>query len=391
MTSDEKVVAHFREQYGTTPEYLVRAPGRINLIGEHTDYNQGWVLPAAIDKAIYFAVKRNDSKVCNLTALDLKQAEKVSLPVGPLEGPLWVQYVQGACKVLADKGHEVKGFDCVFGGDIPIGAGLSSSAALDCGCIKAISLLNELNLTDWDIVEVSNLSNNHWIGIQSGILDQFASIFGKTGTCMALDCRSRTYERHAVDFGAFELILIDTHVEHQHTSSGYNDLPALCKEAVVSIRSQGVEIDSLRDLSMDMLMDVQQFIDQALYSRAQFIVEENARVGAFVEALKQQDISSLGQLLYASHQGLQHLYQVSCLELDLLVDLTREESAVAGARMMGGGFGGCTLNLVRSTEVERVVHDITTAYKENTSIDASVYQVKISDGVEILKTNVDIY
>ena len=152
-----------------------------------------------------------------------------------------------------------------------------------------------------------------------------------------------------------------------------------------------MEIDSLRDLSMDMLMDVQQFIDQALYSRAQFIVEENARVGAFVEALKQQDISSLGQLLYASHQGLQHLYQVSCLELDLLVDLTREESAVAGARMMGGGFGGCTLNLVRSTEVERVVHDITTAYKENTSIDASVYQVKISDGVEILKTNVDIY
>jgi len=384
MSSHHEVVAHFKESYGISPEYVVRAPGRINLIGEHTDYNQGWVLPAAIDKALFFAVKRNGSSTCNLTALDVNEQVSFTLPIKKQVNPLWGKYAQGACKVIMDRDKVIGGFDCVFGGDIPIGSGLSSSAALDCGLIKSISLLHQLDLPQWDVVEISNVSNNQFLGIQSGILDQFASVFGKEGTCMSLDCRSREYGRYPVDFGDHELVLINSNVKHEHSDSGYNDRPAECRQAVISLQELGVKIKSLRELTMDNLLNVKEEMSPKLFARSKFIIEENARVASFVHALQTQDIGQLGALLYDSHHGLQHQYQVSCEELDLLVDLTREVTAVAGSRMMGGGFGGCTLNLIKSSEADRTVREITTTYKEITSINPAVYKVKISNGVEVL-------
>ena len=381
------VIAQFRALYGSEPEAVIRAPGRINLIGEHTDYNQGLVLPAAIDKSIYFAVKRNDLRKCRIYALDVDQSAEVALPIKKRSGVLWAQYIQGACKVLEDKGYGVSGFDCVFGGDIPIGSGLSSSAALDCGMIKAISVLSDIPLDQWGIVEVSNISNNTFLGIQSGILDQFASVFGESGSCMSLDCRTRNFRHHQVDFERYELILINSNVTHDHSDSGYNDRPAECKRAVEKLNRLGLQIDSLRDLQMDDLLILRSKLDSVLFSRAKYLIKENQRVLKFIKALEIQDISEQGQLLYASHEGLQHLYDVSCPELDLLVDLTRSEDGVAGSRMMGGGFGGCTLNLIKSTEVDRIVADITSSYKAQTSIDASVYKVKISNGLEVIANN----
>lgn len=381
------VIAQFKALYGSEPEAVIRAPGRINLIGEHTDYNQGLVLPAAIDKSIYFAVKRNDLRKCRFYALDVDQSAEVTLPVTTKTGKLWAQYIQGACKVLEDKGYRVLGFDCVFGGDIPIGSGLSSSAALDCGMISAISLLSDIPLDRWGIVEVSNISNNTFLGIQSGILDQFASVFGASGSCMSLDCRTKNFLHHQVDFGSYELILINSNVKHDHSDSGYNDRPAECKRAIEQLNRLGLQIDSLRDLSMDDLLLLRSKLDPILFSRAKYLIEENQRVLEFIKALERQDIFQLGQLLYASHEGLQHLYEVSCPELDLLVDLTRPEEGVAGSRMMGGGFGGCTLNLIKSTEADRVLERITSSYKTQTSIDASVYKVRISNGLEIIANN----
>jgi len=384
----DEVLAMFKEVYGVAPDHVVRAPGRINLIGEHTDYNLGWVLPAAIDKAIFFAVKRNDSKTCNLTALDVNESYQIQLPADTVDGPMWARYMQGACNVLQDRGAQLEGFDCVFGGDIPIGSGLSSSAALDCGLIKSLSILHDMKLEPWDLVDVSNVSNNKILGIQSGILDQFASVFGKEGSCMAMDCRSRTYDRYQVDFGDHELVLINTNVKHEHSDSGYNDRPTECKQAVSKMQEMGMEITSLRDVTRAQLEAVKDQLEPILYNRASFILDENDRVAQFTSALKDKDNGQLGNLLYASHEGLQHLYEVSCAELDLLVDLTRDESAVAGARMMGGGFGGCTLNLIKSSEVDRVVSKVTQAYKTATSIDSSVYKVKVSNGVEELNLEV---
>jgi len=384
MSSHQDILSEFRSIYGSEPDYVVRAPGRINLIGEHTDYNQGWVLPAAIDKALYLAVKRNDSSVCHLHALDVNETAHIALPISQKEGPLWAQYVQGACKVLMSKGFALEGFDCVFGGDIPIGSGLSSSAALDCGFIKSISLLHNLQLNDWEIVDVSNESNNSFLGIQSGILDQFASVFGQESECISLDCRSREYRRHPISLGDYELILINTNVKHDHSESGYNNRPTECKRAVRKLCNLGVEIDTLRDLTVADLEEVKDHIDPMLYQRSRFIVEENMRVQQFIKALGDLDINQLGSLLYASHNGLQHLYDVSCKELDLLIDLTRHQQAVAGARMMGGGFGGCTLNLIKSTEAKKVVDEIVASYQNETNIEATVYNVQIANGVEVL-------
>jgi len=268
----------------------------------------------------------------------------------------------------------------------PRRSGLSSSAALDCGFIKAISLLHDLQLKDWEIVEVSNESNNSFLGVQSGILDQFASVFGRDSMCMSLDCRSREYRYHPIALGDYELILINTNVKHEHIDSGYNDRPAECKEAVRELCNLGVEIESLRDLTLTKLEEVKGRLDHTLYIRSRFILEENERVQQFTNSLVDLDVDRLGQLLYASHDGLQHLYDVSCKELDLLVDLTRQEQAVAGARMMGGGFGGCTLNLIKSSAVEKVVSEMTKRYKETTSIEADVYRVKVADGVQTLES-----
>lgn len=279
---------------------------------------------------------------------------------------------------------DVSGFDCLFSSQIPIGAGVSSSAALECGIAKGINQMSNSGLDNWELVNICNQSSHNFLGIKSGILDQFSSLFGKIDHAMLMDCRSQSFDYHKLDIGSYDLVLINTNVNHSHLSSGYNDRPSESKEAVSIIAKQYPEVTSLRELSSEQLESSKSNLSQVLYNRASFILEENERVHSFKEAMLSKDIEELGRLLYASHQGLKKLYEVSCTELDVLVELTYEEASIAGARMMGGGFGGCTINLIHKNEMESVIERVQEKYKIITGIDSSFYKVSVGNGVEVL-------
>jgi len=384
MIQTEDIQTLFRSEYGESPQVIVRAPGRINLIGEHTDYNMGFVFPAAIDKSMYFAFRENGTMTCNLTAHD-KEA-KVSFDLdGTFEtDKLWAKYCMGVIKEFQKKNITVSGFDCLFLSEIPIGAGVSSSAALECGFAKGIDYMANSQLANWDLATIGNQAENKFLGIQSGILDQFSSLFGKANQAMLMDCENKTFDYYDVDLDTYQIVLINTNVKHSHLSSGYNDRPSECAE-VVSIVSQNYpEVKSLRDLTREQLEASENKLSPTLYNRASFILGENERVHAFKAALLSKDIEEMGRLLYSSHQGLKQLYEVSCKELDILVDLTDAEESIAGARMMGGGFGGCTLNLIHKEGMEEVISHIQLKYKQLTGIASSSYRVKIANGVEVL-------
>ena len=379
----EKVREFFLREFSNEPTIIVRAPGRINLIGEHTDYNLGLVFPAAIDKSMYFAFRANQTKALNLVAHDLN--DRISLQLeNPNSDKLWVRYCLGIIDEYKKLGHTLPGFDCIFMSEIPIGAGLSSSAALECGFAKGIDTLIDSGLNAWDIVRMSNRSENNYLGIQSGILDQFSSMFGQEEKAMLMDCSKDTFEYYPVELAPYSLVLINTNVKHTHLSSGYNDRPAECKEVVKIAKREGIEIDHLSQLNLNQLDALKKQLTDTLYNRAQFIIEENGRVHKFKDALLAKNFTTLGDVLYASHYGLQNLYEVSCTELDLLVELSRQQSAIIGSRIMGGGFGGCTLNLILDEEKERVVKEISLRYHKQTGIEPSVYHVSIGNGVEVI-------
>jgi galactokinase len=378
--TQREVIDAYLSYYGRPPEVIIKAPGRINLIGEHTDYNLGLVMPMAVDKYIYFAIGKNETNLAELHALDISDHALLDLCLLRDDHRLWVNYFIGNLLQFKKRGAALKGFNCVFGGDIPIGSGLSSSAALDCGFIYALSMLYEDPMSKWDIVEISHRSNNDFLNIKSGILDQFASVFGKLDLCMTLDCRSKEYHHYPIDLGDYQLVLINSHVKHSHSDSGYNNRPAECKE-IVDIISKHEEVLSLRDIDFNMLSRHKAILTDKLYRRAHFIISENERVTAFVKAMEQKDIPQLGTLLYASHDGLSTDYEVSCSELDFLVGLSRSEEAVLGSRMMGGGFGGCTLNLLHRDYAEEVLSRIAQSYHEHTGILPEHYFVNASEGV----------
>jgi len=378
---EEVVKREYQKAYGAIPSVVVRSPGRINLIGEHTDYNMGYVLPAAIDKSLYFAFGVNEGQKMSVRALDVNASSTVYLDdLAPRE-ELWLNYLIGILREFRQEGITVSGFNCVFTGDIPIGSGLSSSAALDCGFITGLSQLMGHPLNGWDVVGMSNRSNNDFLGIKSGILDQFASVFGREGESVFLDCKSKQYTYHPLHLTPYEWVLINSNVKHEHASSGYNDRPAECQEVVDMLSTNLPNILSLRDVSIKELSDHKSLISSTLYKRAQFILEENKRVISFLSALEKRDNVTIGRLLYESHYGLQHLYEVSCPELDLLVDLTRHTAHVLGARMMGGGFGGCTLNLVHRDHSDQVIQEIMEQYREKTGVQPDCYKVRSAQGV----------
>lgn len=378
----------FNECFNRKPQFYVKAPGRINLIGEHTDYNMGFVLPAAIDKHILFGFAANGTEnLCQLRALDMKGSFEGSLKDIQKTEHSWVNYLLGVILQCQKRGIEVKGFDCVFAGNIPIGSGLSSSAALECGFARGLAEMAEVSLEKWEIARIGNHTENEFLGIQSGILDQFASTFGKKNHAMKMDCDSQTFEYVPLELGDCCLVLINSNVKHEHTTSGYNDRPTECKQAVEILQKEHPteNIQSLRNVTPSMLEQSTSKLSPTLLNRCQFILAENERVHRFCESMKAKELRVLGKLLYDSHYGLQHLYEVSCEELDLLVDLTRDMPKVLGARMMGGGFGGCTLNLMEKKTSEETVERLLKEYKAKTGIDAEAYFVEIEDGVAIKK------
>jgi len=363
---------------------IVRSPGRVNLIGEHTDYNHGFVLPAAIDKAIYLAAASRPDNEIHLVALDLRKSYNGSLDKLVSSPMHWPDYLLGVVQQLVLEGHPLGGFNIVFAGDIPLGAGMSSSAALECATAFALNQLFDLGLDTLAMVTLAQKAENRFVGVQCGIMDQFASMFGRRDQVIRLDCDSLQYTYFPLQLDGIRIVLLDTHVHHSLASSEYNTRRRQCETGVRLIRENCPEVASLRDVTLDMLDSYVAPVDQLVDRRCRFIVGENARLLAATEDLKRGDLTAFGQKMFETHQGLSREYEVSCPELDFLVDQVRDDPAVLGARMMGGGFGGCTINLVKAEAVDALAGRIAPVYRKEMKRELTAYVARIEDGTSVV-------
>ena len=373
-------------RYFTGEPVLIHSPGRVNLIGEHTDYNKGFVLPAAIDKVIFLAMSRNNLEVIRLHSVDM-EPDYFETPVSEVyekTGVDWADYIIGVVDQLQKKGHKIGGFDCTFGGDIPIGAGLSSSAALEGGIAFGLSHLFDLNLTLLEMTKTAMRAENKFVGVQCGIMDQFASLHGKKGRVIKLDCRSLEYELYPFKWDHVRVLLCDTHVRRALAGSEYNIRRRQCEQGVSLIRQADPSVQSLRDVSFEQLESLKNKMDEVVYRRCRYVLEENKRVTDACEDLIKNDLAAFGQKMYQSHYGLRDDYEVSCSELDTLVDATEQLEGVLGARMMGGGFGGCTINLVSMDRLDDTMDQILNYYLESTGKEPGFHVVKIGAGTHLL-------
>ncbi len=381
----------FEEIFGYTPFLSVRAPGRINLIGEHTDYNHGFVLPAAIDKAIYFAISlRNDQK-CILYAYDLSDSYEFTLDNTEKSEKSWANFLIGVLAEIIKKGHQIpNGFNLVFGGDVPLGAGLSSSAAVESGMGFALNQLFNLGLSKLDLALIAQQAEHNFAGVKCGIMDMFASIHGKENSVIKLDCQDLSFQYFPFHAPDYTIVLCDTGVKHNLGDSEYNQRREECEEGVKIMQNAFPQINSLRDVTAQMLRSQADKLSPIVYKRCKYVVEEIERVTVACEALKKDDLITFGQQMYETHTGLSKEYEVSCPELDFLVEQTLEMNllqlgrlrGVVGARMMGGGFGGCTINLVKTDSVDEFLEKMQTAYYQEFKIELHSYKVKITNGVE---------
>ncbi|MDR3625762.1 MAG: galactokinase [Ignavibacteriaceae bacterium] len=378
-----KVEEKFKELFNEVP-VIIRSPGRVNLIGEHTDYNMGFVLPAAIDKAIYFAIAPVNDDNCTVYALDLNEECKFGINNLEKSEKGWPNYLMGVIEQLNNSGHSIKGFNCVFGGNIPIGAGLSSSAALEAGLAFALNYLFDLSIDNLTLVKIAQKAENEFVGVKCGIMDQYINIFGKSGNVLRIDCRSLEYSYFPFNYQDISIVLFDSRVSHSLASSEYNQRRIECGEGVNIIKKDFPNIQSLRDVSLDMLAEYKTKLENTIYRRCKYAVEENDRVLAACSALGKHDLAAFGLLMYKTHEGLSKDYEVSCKELDYLVELTNNNPDILGSRMMGGGFGGCTINLVKNDAIESVSKEIAAKYQKEFNIDANIYVTKISSGTSLI-------
>lgn len=362
---------------------VAQSPGRINLIGEHTDYNDGFVLPAAIDKTTTVRLWLNGSESrCTFTAGNVGESYTFDLnQIQPLERG-WQNYVMGVVAELQNIGAEFKGFDCQFEGDVPIGSGMSSSAALECSLAFGLNELFALGFDRWQLIKASQKAEHNYVGIMSGIMDQFASMMGKANHAMLLDCRSLEFEYFPLELGNYELLLLNTNVSHALADSAYNKRRQECEEGVAVLSQSFPEVRALRDAKLDMLAQVKTSLSPEAYKRSYHVITEIERVFKTTEALKQHDFQQVGANLYASHHSLQHDFEVSCEELDFLVDLSQTVPYVLGSRMMGGGFGGCTLNLIEKEAVPTFIELASEQYRTKFGVDLTPYQVLVGDGAK---------
>lgn len=360
---------------------IVVAPGRINLIGEHTDYNDGFVLPAAIDKHIVFAIAPNGTNQVNCTALDYR--ESVSFRLDELTpGNRWVNYLMGVLQGMRQVGFTVGGVDCVFASTIPAGAGLSSSAALCCGFGFGLSETLNLQLSKLGIAKIAQFAEHQFAGVMCGIMDQYASLFGEPDRALLLDCQELSHETVPVPLGEYSILLIDSKVKHELASTAYNDRRASCEQAVNIVGVKYPGVSSLRHVTRVMLDEFQDKLGEDTYIKAKYVIEEIARTQLAAEKLKASSMPDFGSLMYDTHWGLSKSYDVSCAELDELVLLAEENrDFVCGARMMGGGFGGCTINLVRSDKVDYMRGYVHEKYFATFGTEPDFYTVQLSQGV----------
>lgn len=375
----ETVRRKFLDIFDTEPQ-LFKAPGRINIIGEHTDYNKGLVLPAAIDKYAYLGVsqrKDKDIRIFSVNYYDLYRTGE-----RPLErsGKGWPDYILGVLSQFERIGIEVPGLNIVFGGDVPQGAGMSSSAALESVTVVALNTLLKLNLPKLQLAQMAQAAEQRFVGVNCGLMDQFASIFGKHDYLIRLDCRSLEYEYIPFFAEGYSLLLLDTGVKHALADSAYNERRAACERGLKRVQAIYPEIQSLRDVDLSILEEVLESADPEAFRKCRYVLKENQRVEQVCQYLSDGDVQGLGRSLNQSHQGLKEEYDVSCQELDILVDAALGQEGVLGARMMGGGFGGCTLNLIKTAYVHSAVEHIGKTYYESTGNEMQVYPVSIGDG-----------
>ena len=376
--------ALFAQQFNEAPLFVIASPGRINLIGEHVDYNHGFVLPAAIDKYMYVAVsKRNDNQIV-LHAADLNQNHQNSLdaPLQPSSSG-WPNYVLGVIHDLLAAGYSIAGFNMLITGNIPIGAGVSSSAALECATVFACKHLFDLNISKEAMVTTAQRAENNFVGVNCGVMDQFASMFGKADHVIKLDCADLSYTYFPFKLEGISIVLFDTFVKHSLASSEYNTRRQECETGLAALRQQ-FSITSFREATLAMLDTVADSISDKVYNRCKYVIEEIARMEAACDHLLTGKIDAFGTRMYETHKGLSELYEVSCAELDCIVENCKKENDIVGARMMGGGFGGCVIALVQSTNVEEIYNRINTAYQNKFGRNMGKYLMHIGDGTRFL-------
>ncbi|PRZ24192.1 galactokinase [Flavobacterium granuli] len=382
-----KTTAYFQNIFGSSPEKVVLSPGRINIIGEHIDYNDGYVLPAAIDKIICFAFRKNNTNSSKMIAIDLEDEFEINLSETPqLDEKVWTNYLRGIINQLKINDFEFEGFDCVFSSNIPVGSGLSSSAALECGFLFGINELFNLNIKPIDIALMGQKSE-HWVGINCGIMDQFSSVMGVENKVIKIDCRTLEFEYHEADFSDYSLILFDSNVKHSLFTSAYNKRREECETGLAIIKNHFPEVNSYRDCTETQVLSLRDKMSDDVFKRSHFVVNEINRVIKACEALDQGDIKGLGQLMFETHEGLSSEYEVSCAELDFLVNTLKTEESVVGSRLMGGGFGGCTINLIQKGHEDEIKKKLTQLYMDAFGIELKIYDVKIGNGTSLYTQN----
>lgn len=377
---------HFESVFQKKPEFIFLSPGRINLIGEHIDYNDGFVLPAAINKYICFAISKNENSECHLIAKDLNETYQFNWndELKPID-KMWANYILGVLHQLKNSNFEMQGFNMVFSSTIPMGAGLSSSAALECGVGFAVNSIFKLGLSKKDIALIGQKSEHTFVGVNCGIMDQFASVFGKKNNVIKLNCNTLEYEYYQADFNNYSLLLLDSNVKHTHLTSGYNVRRQEVEQGLSIIKLHFPEVKTYRNCSENMVLELQEKLGETLFKRCHFVVKEIQRVHDAAIAIENSDLKKLGELMAQTHIGLSKEYEVSCDELDFLVDAVQNEKSVLGARMMGGGFGGCSINLVEKGLENELIKKIAAKYKTAFGIDLKSYKVKISKGTSFVK------
>lgn len=382
----QKINDKFLSLFGEGGAFFASA-GRINLIGEHTDYNGGFVFPGAIDKGIMAKIKLNGTDKVNVYSLDYNEIAEFAIG-SDADAPsqAWARYIFGVCRETAKRGGKVGGFNAVFAGDVPLGAGLSSSAALESCFAYALESLFHNGLDKFSLAQIGQSTEHNYCGVNCGIMDQFASCFGKAGCLIRLNCKTLEYKYFPFDPEAhgYRLVLVDSCVKHELASSAYNDRRASCERAARAIAKNHPEVEFLSDANRLWLEDVRGEISQEDYLRAEYVIGELQRVLDVCDALEREDYLTVGEMMYQTHFGLSRLYEVSCEELDFLNALARREG-VTGSRVMGGGFGGCTINLVKKELYDGFIAVAKKEFTAQFGHEPKVYDVVISDGARQLE------
>ncbi|MDE7128933.1 MAG: galactokinase [Alistipes sp.] len=374
----------FAEHFGASGE-LYASPGRINLIGEHTDYNGGFVFPGAIDNGMVAEIRLNGTDRVRAYSVDLDDYAEFGLQEQDAPSQGWARYIFGVCREIEKRGGKIAGFDTAFSGDVPLGAGMSSSAALEATFANALNEIFALGIDRFELARIGQSTEHNYCGVNCGIMDQFASVFGKAGHLMRLDCRSMEFRYFPFDPEAhgYRLVLLDSVVKHELVDSPYNKRRESCERVVAAIAKRHPEVKFLRDATMEMLDEVSGEISEEDRKRARFVIGETQRVLDVCQALEQGDYETVGERMYQTHEGLSKDYEVSCVELDHLNEIARE-CGVTGSRIMGGGFGGCTINLVKSELYDDFISTAKSRFAERWGHQPKVYDVVISDGARKL-------